>query len=402
MSTTNLFITTFNCGKKTPTSAEFTKHLSEKLPHNEGDDLDVPDLFVFGFQELASILDGTDFNKINQKLIWISDNLITCLSNKYGMQSFEIVSISHFGSVGVIVISPFISKISKVTKSLGYPVGHFYTNLKGGIGIRVVYNSTEFTFVCMHLNAGEKVQHLIKRNADLNNIMSRLSFSDGWSVLKPKTHCFIFGDLNYRATGAFGFTDDTREANSSVNANIDVDDDIIRNSLQKDELMLLKNKKLIIPDFEEAKIKFKPTYKFDIGTRNYNKKRIPSYCDRILYLGYSESTNLRQYKVVGYNSIPDCLISDHIPVYLSINIPHVPPESVINDYGYLIDRSTQLSESSKNFKDIEYGKYILKVSSLTTYIMRLALYLSITIKGRIIGLCIIIVIYLLLKLFGNI
>lgn len=390
MSEAQLFISTFNCGKKTPTNAEFTKHLNEKLPE------EASDLYVFGFQEVTSILDATDENVVNKKLIWIADNLITCLENRYEMQSFAVVSIAHFGAVGLIIVSPFISKIHKIYKSRGYPVGTFCTNLKGGVGVRLTYESAEFTFVCMHLNAGEKVQHMLRRNQDLYNVFSKLIFDDGWCVLKPDAHCFIFGDLNYRATGAFGLVpkgldfDETENREGTENC----DPAFI---FKKDELSLLQKGGLILQDFEEPAICFKPSYKFHIGTKNYHRNRIPSYCDRILYLGYPESSKTPKYKAVAYDTITECLFSDHLPVYMIVNVSLTAPERIINDAGYLIDRTTQLNEFSKSYKAVGYSSYILRVSSFTTSMLGTLLYLSTTNRGRMVSLAFAILVYTLLK-----
>lgn len=59
---------------------------------------------------------------------------------------------------------------------------------------------------------------------------------------------------------------------------------------------------------------FKPTYKYDIGTNDYDtsaKSRIPSWTDRILYV---ENPNVT---CLAYNSIDSISTSDHKPVYAS-------------------------------------------------------------------------------------
>ncbi len=85
---------------------------------------------------------------------------------------------------------------------------------------------------------------------------------------------------------------------------------------------------LAFPFYSEAKITFKPTYKYDNGTDDYDtslvtlglpinrcikltvtseKARIPAWCDRVLYRG----EKLRQ---ISYNTAP-LRFSDHRPVY---------------------------------------------------------------------------------------
>ena len=62
---------------------------------------------------------------------------------------------------------------------------------------------------------------------------------------------------------------------------------------------------------KEAKIEFAPTYKFKVGTSDYEykekKARIPAWCDRILFRG----EHLTQ---LFYSSVVTPTISDHKPV----------------------------------------------------------------------------------------
>lgn len=79
---------------------------------------------------------------------------------------------------------------------------------------------------------------------------------------------------------------------------------------ENDQLNLQMVAGLSFPFYSEARITFMPTYKFDIGTDNYDsseKARIPAWTDRILRKG----PNLRQ---LAYNCAP-LRFSDHRPVY---------------------------------------------------------------------------------------
>lgn len=74
-------------------------------------------------------------------------------------------------------------------------------------------------------------------------------------------------------------------------------------------------KKNIIPslaDLDEGPLEFNPTYKYDIGTNNYDtskKKRTPAWCDRILF---KKSNNI---EIVKYSNVPHYTNSDHKPVF---------------------------------------------------------------------------------------
>ena len=72
---------------------------------------------------------------------------------------------------------------------------------------------------------------------------------------------------------------------------------------------------------QEGEICFPPTYKFNVGTQDYDtseKKRKPAWCDRILWrdkpqlLIRGEGPGVRCLK---YSSIASCCASDHKPVY---------------------------------------------------------------------------------------
>lgn len=60
--------------------------------------------------------------------------------------------------------------------------------------------------------------------------------------------------------------------------------------------------------YSEGDINFQPTYKFEPNTDNYDMRRLPSYCDRILWKG-------TRIELLDYNSIMEIRQSDHKPVY---------------------------------------------------------------------------------------
>jgi len=92
-----------------------------------------------------------------------------------------------------------------------------------------------------------------------------------------------------------------------------------------DQLLQEKKAGNVFTEFEEAKIKFAPTYKFKVGTSDYEYKekkvRIPAWCDRILYRG-------EQLTQLFYSSVVTPTISDHKPVVSMFNTKYkiVDPE----------------------------------------------------------------------------
>jgi len=78
-----------------------------------------------------------------------------------------------------------------------------YIGNKGSISVSMSIYQTHFCFVCCHLTSGEKDGNLIKRNADVEEIIRRTVFNTDRRVCIPTgihdhERIIWFGDLNYR------------------------------------------------------------------------------------------------------------------------------------------------------------------------------------------------------------
>eukprot|EP01117_Protostelium_nocturnum_P012327 TRINITY_DN4539_c0_g1_i2.p1 TRINITY_DN4539_c0_g1~~TRINITY_DN4539_c0_g1_i2.p1 ORF type:complete len:1197 (-),score=467.66 TRINITY_DN4539_c0_g1_i2:41-3631(-) len=148
---------------------------------------------------------------------------------------------------------------------------------KGAVSARFSLHESQLCFVASHLAAGQsKVE---KRNLDYAAISSKLRFSVKNSELTIFDHENIFwcGDLNYRLTGI--------SKEDAINA-------IKKGALEElwahDQLLIETQAKRIFLDFNEGKLNFPPTYKYDLNSNVYDtseKQRVPSWCDRILWRG---------------------------------------------------------------------------------------------------------------------
>ncbi|KAF5093355.1 hypothetical protein D0Z00_004099 [Geotrichum galactomycetum] len=212
--------------------------------------------------------------------------------------------------------------------------GMYLSGLKGGVGIRLTVRDVdgadtpteEFTFVNAHLAANEGVKQKELRNSNFHTIATSLNFNDGYGFYKPGSHLFFMGDLNYRAT---------RESNSGAQQHGEEGEGLLQTlngsgnlDISRDELLFeIRNQKVLF-GFKEAPITFPPTFKYQIGNPQnvYKTNRTPSWCDRIMYLGYKESDSEA---IIKYNIIPSVLTSDHKPLYLGIAVPrHETPTSI--------------------------------------------------------------------------
>jgi hypothetical protein len=109
----------------------------------------------------------------------------------------------------------------------------------------------------------------------------------------------LFGDLNYRINLSY------EEAMNLIKENN------INELIQNDQLYIQRSKKKCFLEVEESDIEFLPTYRFDQGTSDYDtseKKRIPSFCDRIFYKKSDDVI------VKNYKSYMDYKTSDHKPI----------------------------------------------------------------------------------------
>lgn len=131
---------------------------------------------------------------------------------------------------------------------------------------------------------------------------------------------FYFGDLNFRLDlprrHVMNWINETHYPAESPHI------------LYHDQLKKLQDNDLLLQGLSEVVITFPPTYKYDCGSQvldSSNKKRTPSYTDRILYGNkFSDFLPNIYYKLpkhkeatigVIYDSIRHIRLSDHKPVY---------------------------------------------------------------------------------------
>ncbi|CDK27948.1 unnamed protein product [Kuraishia capsulata CBS 1993] len=376
-----IFLFTFNCAKTNQATQDLEDALGRAYPQAHPP----PSLLVFGFQEICSVIDSTSYATVNQHVIQMNDFLLGSLSARYGSDySFSTVGINHTGSVALIVITPYPSKVSQV-KTANMSCGRLLSSTKGGAGVRLKLrvkeseNPVGFTFVAAHFMAAEGEKYLLRRNQNYLTLLQGMDFGDGFGVIKPRFHCFFMGDLNYRASGGFhGKHRPSSRASESER--------LISDFESTDELSIYRTAGEVFWGFEEPPVTFKPTYKFKVGTSEYTSKRVPSWCDRILYQNYTEEyhdTTEPLERVLEYNSIPSLKTSDHIPVYLNIEVPTDPPLSIVNNRGYLIDASG-ISVDNIYLKPTKLTSYYSKFGIATDVVFRAVLLGLLTNTGRIV------------------
>ncbi|KAF2269540.1 DNase I-like protein [Lojkania enalia] len=325
-------IMTWNAGASKPTSLrhdEQDRNFFRELlqPH------DPPDILVFGFQELVDLEDkkvtAKSFFKKNKKKdtsdqehmshqyrAW-RDHLVRAIDEHLPKQSYSLLHTADLiGLFSCVFVKT--SERTKVRDVCGAKVklgmGGRYGN-KGALIVRFFVDDSSICFINCHLAAGQT--QTVHRNNDIASIMEsealprnrspsdRADFfvggGDGSMILDHEI-CILNGDLNYRI--------DAMPRNIVIEA---VKHGNLAKLLDRDQLLLSRkrNPGFRLRSFNEAPINFAPTYKYDVGTDNYDsseKKRSPAWCDRLLYRG------LGRIKQTEYRRHDGVRVSDHRPV----------------------------------------------------------------------------------------
>ena len=158
---------------------------------------------------------------------------------------------------------------------------------------------TSVCFVCLHLppHDGERQT----RNTAWNHVYQQTVFPSDPKTISLHDQVFVLGDLNYRITGR-----DSQSVRQSVAdgqlSSLMLDDELLRE--------MGSDQDRAFHDFTEGAITFAPTYKYDVGTNDFDssyKNRSPAWTDRVLFRG----PGIHQ---ISYASHPHVTASDHKPV----------------------------------------------------------------------------------------
>eukprot|EP00299_Pterocystis_sp_00344_P013821 c6811_g1_i1.p1 GENE.c6811_g1_i1~~c6811_g1_i1.p1 ORF type:complete len:678 (+),score=147.83 c6811_g1_i1:54-2087(+) len=225
-------------------------------------------------------------------------------------EDFRKVASLHLMDMRIIVLCttllrPYVKTVKKVRKATG--IGGVIGN-KGGLMIGITIHTTQLCFLSCHLTPHESEKQVLHRNQDVFDILRTTSHAldKRMDITHRFDHMFVFGDLNYRIGGG------EKDIRPFVMKAIENEDyDLL---YREDQLRREMEAGNVLCGFHETEPKFAPTYKFHRGDEHlvYDSKRIPSYCDRILWSSLpGVAQDLRQ---VSLSSAADVTTSDHKPV----------------------------------------------------------------------------------------
>lgn len=293
----------------------------------------LPDIIVFSLQEVVALDDtrltakrfllgkkkrgGTDFDDrvSNQYRTWY-DKCVSVV--RLVMPPEAPYTVLHSDNLVGLFSIVFVKSalLPRIRDAAIYTIktglGGRYGN-KGAIVSRFILDDSSMCFLNCHLAAGQR--NVRRRNADVRDIMeyarSNSLFRQGdlayvhngnGSLVLDNEFCVVAGDLNYRLNLKRDYVIDMIEQQRYKE---------LQNS---DQLLdeLHNNPMFRWSGFQEAPIRFAPTYKFNRMTNEWDsseKARVPAWCDRILWRSHVESmmscTSYRRW---------DTTMSDHRPV----------------------------------------------------------------------------------------
>lgn len=290
----NIFIGSWNvAGKDFPENFSLIQWLFPK------ENMQLPDLYVIGFQEICNL---------NAKNIVISSNTHK-VDNWKNIVSYNLNQLGKYALVkcldlvGLFVLvfvkdefCEFIRNIETASLRTG-----LYGTLgnKGSCLIRFEFDEVSLVFCCSHLKAGSS--HANSRTSEISEILNKNFALKNYKEMKFNEHDvqFIFGDLNFRID---------LDLNNCLEF---IKSGYLETLFLYDQLYTKKSLNLELMQLQELPVKFPPTYKYLINSNDYDfkKKRIPSWCDRILFNGNGKVKGLE------YNHVEMFRESDHKPIF---------------------------------------------------------------------------------------
>ncbi|KAI2609274.1 DNase I-like protein [Hypoxylon sp. NC1633] len=368
-----LLAMTWNAGASTPNSLRYSES-DAVFVQNMLQSSDSPDILIFGFQELVDLEDKTatakrffkpkkkdasDQERMSHQYRDWRDFLVRSLDDYmpaehlyHLLQTATLVGL--FTCIFVkATLRDRIRNLSNAEIKRG--MGGLHGN-KGAIIVRFMVDDTSLCFINCHLAAGQSGAN--QRHNDIAAIMessvlpverdpsvridSYIGGGDGTMVLDHEL-CLLNGDLNYRI--------DTMSRDTVV---IAVKQNNLAKLLERDQLLVARrrNPAFKLRAFDEMPIEFPPTYKYDVGTDNYDtseKKRSPAWCDRLLHRGFGRIQQLeyRRHEV---------RVSDHRPVsgQFKFTVKSISPKKRTLAWADCQQRFENLREKEANEEMLSY------------------------------------------------
>lgn len=298
----DLYIITWNIGTRYPEGIALESLLGlEKLPEN---DRHQPDFYFIGLQEVSAqpqnmfinLFQADPWTKKFKQILKLRDYVIIKTEHLQGLLLIMFAKRKHI--LHIRNIEPEFTRTG---------LAGMWGN-KGGVSIRFDAYQTSICVVNAHLAAHD--HKLEERIQDYHQIINDHKYHvENTPNILSHDYVFWFGDLNFRIS--LDFLDKPEEVKDLI------DRDKLAQLSRNDQLVKVMRDRLAFENLSEKPPQFPPTFKFEEGTNEYDLKRRPAWCDRILY-GVNPGNTRSRIKLnaeqTSYKSHPNYNISDHKPV----------------------------------------------------------------------------------------
>jgi phosphatidylinositol-bisphosphatase len=312
-----------------------------------------PHVFALGFQELDLSAEALVVKDLARETEWIDS--ITAALKEVGKYK-RIHSVRLVGMLLVVFVEQSVARFVTEVDSDEIATGIMgIMGNKGGVALRMKIHETTVCFVNSHLPA--HMEEVERRNDNFKQIHLKL-FPD-YRGLDGHEVVFWLGDLNYRIQTSDTFNAETIKQWANLYQ--------LQELTSKDQLCNQRKQKKVFEDFQEGELTFKPTYKYDPGTDNWDtseKSRAPAWCDRVLWRTQAED----DVALLDYTSHPKMIISDHKPVSALFNVKLMIPDKerrtvVLEEAFRKVDKAQNeilpqvtLETQEANFGDVYYSE----------------------------------------------
>mmetsp|Transcript_64967 Transcript_64967/g.174653 ORF Transcript_64967/g.174653 Transcript_64967/m.174653 type:complete len:541 (-) Transcript_64967:254-1876(-) len=289
------------------------------------------DICVVGLQELVELNGHNIFWASEEEELSTQAAFESHVAEELGRSGLRYSKVGSIGMVGlfltVYIKEDLFPKVSGVALDR-VKTGLFHlTGNKGAVCLRFDLEGVSFCFLNLHLAAGQENQ--AARNQDIDDAL-RYCFQEvgAYGTMRNQSEKFhresahsvvlhhiavVFGDFNFRLE----VPEEVAGHKSGADACL----------LEGDPLSWLQydpwRNGLVegLDGFVEGKISFPPTYKYRIGTDELDTKRLPAWCDRVLYKAMPNVVA----QLCEYTSLMELKhTSDHRPVVAMIEVHNKP------------------------------------------------------------------------------
>ena len=253
--------------------------LKEWLLPGITDPADFPHIFVIGLQSIMPNK-GSRWNKNADRLAFMQNNIMTVLNTHASRAEYTLVRQTDQHGLVILLIAKsevqtrmFDVSMAAVKAPIANPSGN-----KGAVAVRFGFEDSTFIFLNCHLCGGKDMRNVEERHAQLGQLTNMVYKGDRGTQyhgyqLENHNVKVLFGDLNFRVNMPKpDMIGQIKQKNYQP-------------MMARDELYMHGMQSKVLKDYQEGQLLFDPTYKYDMGTANYdvNPRKVPAWTDRVLF-----------------------------------------------------------------------------------------------------------------------